>query len=119
MDDHHFGCQKESLEAKNFGVMFFFCRNFLCTLLNNEILSDFLLVKQEGKKFQCKGYKTLLLKKKGTKVTTFSRKEIRHCGHRKENTVQIGIKKKDLFLEISPNLPHFEERNFEATKFRQ
>jgi hypothetical protein len=38
--------------------------------------------------------------KKVPKSLHFSRKEIRHCGDRKENTVQKGIfKKKDLFLE--------------------
>jgi hypothetical protein len=66
--------------------------------LNHENLANLLLAKQEGKKFQCRGYKTLLLgkkkrkRKKGTKVTTFLRKEIQHCGDRKENTVQKGIK---------------------------
>jgi hypothetical protein len=95
-----------------FGEIFF--------VLNNEILANFLLAKQEGKKFQCKGYKTLLLeKKKSTKVPTFLRKEIGHCDDRKENTVQKGIKKRFEFGKIAPNSPHFEERNSEATIFRQ
>jgi hypothetical protein len=67
--------------------------------LNNEILANFLLAKQERKKFQCKGYKTFCFwKRKNTKVTTFLRKEIQHCGDRKENTMQKGIKNRHIFV---------------------
>jgi hypothetical protein len=89
--------------------------------LNNEILANFLSVIQEGKKFQCKGYKTLLLDKKSTKVTTFfeERNSALWRQKRKYSAKRDFKKKRFIFGKLAPNSPHFEERNSEAAIFRQ
>jgi hypothetical protein len=75
---------------------------------------------KKGKNSNANGTKRCFWKKKkNTKVTTFLRKENRHCGDRKENTLQKGIfKKRFIFGKFGPNSPHFEERNSEAAIFR-
>jgi hypothetical protein len=89
--------------------------------LNNEILANLLLAKHEGKNFQCKGYKTLLLdKKKYQSHYIFRGKKFGIVATEKKIQCKKGfLKKRFIFGKIAPNSPHFEERNSEAAIFRQ